>query len=161
MTATPERPLQIGFTGTRAGLTDDQARVVRSLLHGFHRHQGARTFHHGDCVGADDQAATIAHELGYRVVVHPPTNRRLRAWAYCDESRPPRRYLVRNRAIVVESDRLIGCPDTAEPRQGAGSGTWSTIHAAGRMQRPVNVVAPDGHLLDIPLFPEAGAVTRR
>ncbi|GAA1401801.1 hypothetical protein GCM10009613_60720 [Pseudonocardia kongjuensis] len=139
----PER--HVGFTGTRRGMTSPQASAVATALTRLQT-AGARFFHHGDCIGADDRAATIAHELGLEVVMHPPTNSAARAWAYFDHSRPPHRYLVRNRHIVAECAWILACPATF--RHELRSGTWSTIRAALDLDRRLTIIAPDGVLID-------------
>lgn len=137
-TAAPAR--HVGFTGSRDGLTTGQTRQVIALLVDLQQHHGARVFHHGDCLGADDQAATIAHNLGYHVVAHPPTNRRLRAYGYYDEVRPQLPYLARNRAIVDACRRLIACPSS--PIEEQRSGTWATIRYARTVGVRMCVVTP-------------------
>lgn len=138
---TPTSPTcHVGFTGTRHGMTTAQTRAVRALLTDLQAHHGADVFHHGDCIGADDQAATVAHDLGFWVVAHPPTNRRVRAYGYYDELRCPAPYLARNRAIVDACHRMIACPATAMEEQ--RSGTWSTIRYARRRGVRMAVLSP-------------------
>nr|WP_145982991.1 hypothetical protein [Pseudonocardia sp. AL041005-10] len=145
MKKTPDPDRHVGFTGTRNGMTTPQAAAVHIALVRL-RETGARFFHHGDCLGADDRAATIAHDLGYIVVAHPPNNTRARAWGYYDQIRPPHAYLVRNRHIVDECSWLIGCPATV--RHELRSGTWSTIRLARDLRRRLTIVAPNGLLID-------------
>jgi len=99
-------------------------------------------FHHGDCVGADQQATELARDLGFRIVRHPPTEKRLRAWTDYDEDFAPRYYLGRNRDIVNASHVLIAAPTrmTEEPR----SGTWFTIRFAHDTETPAILVGPTG-----------------
>ncbi len=139
----PDR--HVGFTGTRNGMTTPQAAAVRIALVRV-RDLGARVFHHGDCVGADDQAAAIAHDLGFHVVAHPPHAARARAWGYYDEIRPPQAYLVRNRAIVDECGLVLACPATV--RHELRSGTWATIRYARGEGRRLCIVAPNGLRID-------------
>lgn len=120
--------VHVGFTGSRHGMTTDQDRTVRALLEDLQEHHRAEVFHHGDCTGADDQAATLAHELGYWVVAHPPTNRRVRAYGYYDELVRPAPYLARNREIVDACHRVIACPASTVEQQ--RSGTWATVRYA-------------------------------
>lgn len=133
----------VGFTGTRNGMTAAQKREVRGLLRGVHE---AR---HGDCIGSDEDFHKICLSLGIRVVIHPPSDDRLRA--FCEDAyriEEPRPYLDRNHAIVRQCDLLIGTPkEVKEPRPGRGQGTWSTIRFARRVQRPNTVVWPSGKML--------------
>lgn len=131
--------MKIGFTGTQQGMTGLQ-RVTVLYLFGTHT---IDTLHHGDCVGADQQAHRMALEMHARVVVHPPDDHRKRGWAKgAHETRPPLGYLDRNRRIVENCDLLIATPAT--DREVLRSGTWATVRYARRCKRPVYVVRPDG-----------------
>jgi hypothetical protein len=129
----------IGFTGTQQGMTAAQKLALRSLLDG-----GAGEFHHGDCVGADDEAHDIANECGYAIILHPPTNGSKRAWREMPRHmmRPEKPYLDRNKDIVRETASLIAAP--AEPEEQLRSGTWSTVRFARRQGKPVFLILPDG-----------------
>lgn len=100
--------------------------------------------HHGDCVGVDADAHFIANERGVPLVVHPPLNKRYRAYCNSDTINAPREYLERNREICKESDFLIGFPKEYKPR--TRSGTWYTIRYALNWPatKHVGVVFPDG-----------------
>ena len=51
----------VGFTGTRQGMTDDQKCALRKLLSEIARNGSfPLLFHHGDCVGSDEEAHEIA-----------------------------------------------------------------------------------------------------
>lgn len=143
--------LHVGITASRDGLTTAQHIELTTWLTVLRR-AGAHAFHHGDCVGGDEQGAKIARELGYRVVGHPPTKDVLRAWFASDETREPRDYHDRNKDIVSESGVLFACPASATNRRG---GTWWTIGYAAQMakmyapeaRRPVIVLGPDGRVI--------------
>jgi hypothetical protein len=94
----------VGFTGTRRGMTTKQRRNLRALL------EQATEFHHGDCVGADEEACVIAREMGIRTVSHPPLNEKGRAFTVNDVVMPSRGYLDRDHDIVDASDRMIAAP---------------------------------------------------
>ncbi len=136
----------VGFTGTRAGLTHGQDVVLWSWLSRLHAELGADTLHHGDCIGADLEAAKMARQIGYRVIAHPPDKPKLRAFHRSDEIRREAPYLVRDRAIVDACDLLIGAPDGNVERQ--QSGTWYTIRYARAVGRDRLVVGPGGSLLE-------------
>jgi len=129
----------IGFTGTRDGLTWHQQSTLDEIL----QLRGS-VFHHGDCVGADSDAHDVAWRYDKRIVIHPPSDDRLRAHRLTDhgEYREPKPYLDRNRDIVDESDLLIACPrETSEQAKG---GTWYTVRYARNQGKPVTIVWPDG-----------------
>jgi hypothetical protein len=135
---------KIGFTGTRKGMTTPQRNTLRYMLTIY----TGSEFHHGDCIGADNQAHGDAIQCGMRVVVHPPILDRLRAFCKGHETRDPKPYLVRNREIVGETDLLIACPDVANEIE--RSGTWATVRFARSIKRPIWIILPDGY--EVPIF---------
>lgn len=137
---------QVGFTGTSRGLTDEQREELYKLLKSIANQEmgyGGVTLHHGDCVGADAEADSFARSLGYRVVIHPPSNSKARA--YCDSKGkslvlPEKPYLMRNQDIVDACDILIACPRTADEE--LRSGTWATFRRARKARKPVHLLLP-------------------
>jgi hypothetical protein len=133
--------MNIGFTGTRNGMTEKQ----KLAFAGFIEDVGtAFMFHHGDCVGADDEAATIVHESGWgSITVHPPTDRRLAAsnpyGTFTLEAKP---YLTRNRDIVDACEFLVVVPKETE-HQSRG-GTWYTHDYAEKKRKTTVIIWPDG-----------------
>ncbi len=127
--------MKVGITGTRGGATPQQLTELRRAL----TVMGATEIHHGDCIGADNQAHSVAQYLGLRIVIHPPSVDTKRAWNHGDESREPKPYLVRNYAIVDETECLIALPAGMEQLR---SGTWATVRYAKRQGRPVLVLTP-------------------
>lgn len=101
-------------------------------------------FHHGDCIGADNQAAKGARLAGFRIIGHPPAVSAKRAFFPSDELWPVADYLVRNRAIVNQSQEMLATP--GEMTEQLRSGTWSTIRFARRIGKPCHVILPDGRL---------------
>jgi hypothetical protein len=141
--------MKIGFTGTRHGMTELQWRAFLAAI----KREWPHEFHHGDCVGADDEAANIVydHRGGLtKIIKHPPINRAHQANNQCYHgSRPPREYLERNRCIVDETMHLIAAPkEMSEQRFG---GTWATIRYARKMGRRVTICWPDGTTTEEPL----------
>lgn len=134
--------MHVGFTGTRAGMTEEQRTTLRSLLGEL----GARTFHHGGCVGSDEQAHQIVRALGgIEVFVYPSNLNRYRAACQGDITYLPKAPLERNRDIVAACAAMIAAPKEAvEQRRG---GTWSTVREAQKASKPVYVIGPDGQLL--------------
>ena len=131
---------EIGFTGTQEGMSEKQRSSLRQVLAGFFA-DGARVFRHGDCVGADAQAHAIAKAIGFRVVIHPPSDDSKRAFCQGDVVLTPRPYLLRNRHIVDASGVLIATPKGDEELR---SGTWSTVRYARKVRRDftIKIIAP-------------------
>jgi hypothetical protein len=130
--------MKIGITGTRSGGTPHQLDAVYKYLASLPT--GAE-LHHGDCVGADFDVATIAVSLGMRIVCHPPIKEDLRAFFESDETRPSYSYFSRNRNIVEETDLLLVVPYQTSP-QSVG-GTWYTHDYAVRQGKPVKIFYPE------------------
>ena len=92
----------IGFTGSRQGMTKAQQNALRSLLF-----SASGRLHHGDAVGADEQAHDIAASLNRRIVIHPSTLLDQRAYKVAKDIRLQKTPLIRNRDIVRETSMLI------------------------------------------------------
>lgn len=136
--------MNIGFTGTQIGLTAAQGRTLFSILQGLRDDLGYREFHHGDCIGADEQAHHIARNLGLKIVIHPPLYGKKRAYCKGDFCHEPMEYLERNQEIVNESNILVATPkeDTEQLR----SGTWSTVRRAKKKGIHVIIIKPNGEM---------------
>lgn len=131
----------IGFTGTREGMTGAQAVELARQLDS---RKPIHLVRHGDCVGSDAEFHAIAIKLGLRIMIHPPTDDKLRA--FCKDAiweRDPKGYLARNRDIVKLSTLLIATPKEAEGQEGRG-GTWYTINYAREMGLEVLTIYPNG-----------------
>lgn len=132
--------MKVGITGTREGATAYQLREIRLVLSAL---KGTE-FHHGDCLGVDEQAAKIARELGYKIVCHPPTSDYLRAHFAYDECREPAGYLKRDRAIVDGCEVLIVVPLHTEWQPKGG--TWYTHDYAVKRNKPFMIIWPEEKL---------------
>lgn len=130
----------IGFTGTRHGMTREQKRRLLLLFEEVANKHRRVVFHHGDCVGADEQAHHLARKFPFKIVGHPPTKDTLRAFCECDEMREPKDYLVRNHEIVDESMYVIAAPQEAE--QQLRSGTWATARYAEKRGKLWVIIRP-------------------
>lgn len=94
--------------------------------------------HHGDCIGADEEAAMEASDSDWVVIAHPPTDESRRAFSvYTEFFRDPKPFLDRNKDIVDECDLLIAAPKGPETQR---SGTWSTVRYARRIGKPVIIL---------------------
>lgn len=132
--------MKMGFTGTRAGMTEAQQKAFSELLAKLR----PDSFHHGDCIGADAQAATIA--LGVSTVVcHPGPDDNFRAFTEATGgTRAPKRHFARNRDIVDETDVLVVCPKEMEWQ--ANDGTWYTHDYALKRKAKIIIIWPDGRV---------------
>ena len=136
--------MNIGFTGTRSGMTEVQLDTVRSVLWQLRYHPSQPKLHHGDCVGADEQADALAEELDIYRVAHPGPQPKTRAYCEASEIREPRPFLTRNRDIVEETEVLLAAPGTDhEVRR---SGTWATVRYARQAGRLIWIIYPDGRI---------------
>lgn len=132
---------QIGFTGTREGMTDEQRQSLENL---FRNAPGNSVLHHGDCIGSDEQAAKQADGFKIATVCHPPKSNKLRAFHDSAFTREPLPYLKRDDAIVNESEVLIAAPCgfVEEVR----SGTWYTVRRAREKGIKIYIIWPDGRV---------------
>lgn len=135
--------MRVGFTGTRFGMTEAQLNSFSQLMCNLNPDK----FHHGDCVGADDNAANETFSLfgKDRTVCHPPIDESHRAFnPHYSEIRKPKTHFARNRDIVNETDVLIACPkeDTHQDR----GGTWYTVDFAMKVGKMVYTIWPDGRI---------------
>lgn len=146
-----EKPeYHVGFTGTREGMTPNQKQFVSSALFAIitdKLHSGSTFwFHHGDCLGADDEACMMAKDFGYKIWRHPALKDAYRR-AYTpandlgafDATDQPYSYQGRNHRIVVKSQVLIAAPLTKHQH----GGTWSTIDMARRVLKPLLITFHD------------------
>lgn len=135
----------IGFTGTRHGMTDEQYDAVKELVR-IHDYFHDITFHHGDCVGADQEAHGIVTKFNIRTVVHPPVMTSLRAyckgWLVLD----PKPYDQRNLDIVAASDLVIAAP--ANEHELPYGGTWQVVRFSRKLNKPCKIVLPSGVVVD-------------
>jgi hypothetical protein len=130
----------VGFTGTRQGMTSHQYALVVELLD----KPGIESAHHGDCIGADAQFHHLCLSRNIPIVVHPPSDDKLRAWCPgAAEYKPERAYLDRNRDIVRECTLLVAAPyEFEEPSHPRGKGAWFTVRYANNIGRITMVIPP-------------------
>jgi len=134
--------MKIGFTGSRVGLTKAQK---QTLLERLQETASDSEFLHGGCIGADEQAAGMAGNLGYILIEFPSDLPHMRTRLISHETRSPRKPLARNDDIIRECELLFACPkETEEPKPAPGQGTWSTVRHARRFNRATIIIWPDG-----------------
>ena len=130
----------VSLTGTRRGLQPEQKRALKWLL----KKMNAFSFHHGDCVGADVEAAALAHALGMKIYRYPSDLNISGDSPYGLLAQGPKSPLTRNMDIVNKGDCLVACPRTMSEE--LRSGTWTTVRYARKQGRLVWIVWPDGSL---------------
>jgi len=139
-----KRGKHIGFTGTQNGMTNHQQyhvhRILREHIPLEYNEKKNHYFHHGDCVGSDEEAAKIARDLGYTIVCHPPIDPKKRAYFPSDEYREEKPYLERNHDIVDESAIMLATPNEATEQ--LRSGTWATVRYARKSGCKLEVIQP-------------------
>lgn len=140
--------IHIGFTGTQHGMTGMQTTYLRKHMEELNEIYKSFSiiFHHGDCIGADEQSHEMARELDWTIHLHPPVIVDKRAFCTPDYSHPLKPYLERNRDIVNSSPQLIGCPYQLTPAKG---GTWYTINHARKLKKLVTIILPNGIILKV------------
>jgi len=136
--------VKYGFTGNRSGLSTEQKLQVYNLLVSHIANNETIEVHHGDCVGADKEFNDICLQLhqeypnaNIHIVVHPSIDNTFRAHTNSDISsiQISLPNLMRNKLIVNQTDKLIGCPRSA--KEIIRSGTWATIRYARKHNKPV------------------------
>lgn len=133
--------MKLGITATRSGQTRRQKRVVVWLFKEYYWSE----FHHGDCLGGDEEGFNIAKAAGVRTFAHPPINEKFRAFTKSDVILPQKDFIERNHYIVDSVNVMIACP-ASRTEQFRGSGTWATIRYARKVGRPLVLVWPDGEI---------------
>jgi hypothetical protein len=129
--------MKVGFTGTKIGITLQQAKSLHGLLIPMKPEEA----HHGDCVGADATFHEFAEIAGAKIVIHPPKNPQYRAFKKGNEMWEEKDYLTRNHDIVDCADIMIATPKAAEELR---SGTWATVRYAKRCNKMLYIVWPNG-----------------
>lgn len=124
----------VGFTGTRDGMSKAQSDRLRWRLLMLNPTE----FHHGDCIGADDEAACIAQSLGITVIAHPCDIAHMRARHPSNFVFPEAPPLVRNRNIVDCCHLLLVAP--RRNQEELRSGTWATWRYARNVGRTTEVI---------------------
>jgi hypothetical protein len=139
-----KKKLRLGFSGTRKGMTQAQKDSFAYILGELSVSHDWIEFHHGICIGADEDAHHIVEKLRFDVAIigHPPTNTTKMAKVVCNTRRDGLPYLLRNRAIVHESTQVIICPATNHMI--LRSGTWATQRYAKATEVPWTIIWPTG-----------------
>ena len=141
--------MKLGFTGTQNGMTPKQLQAATAIIVKINLETPITRANFGDCIGADEQFWNLINAADKDSnprkicrVGHIPDNDSKRAFCQYDETRDPKPYLVRNRAIVDESNVIIAAPK--EIQEELRSGTWATVRYAEKQGKRVIIVYPDG-----------------
>jgi hypothetical protein len=132
--------VDVSITGTRHGWTVEQQVTVEKILSCLDLEE----LHQGDCIGVDEQMHNLVR-IKYpqaKIIIHPPTDPKDRAFTVGDEVWPNKPYLERNHLIVDFCDLLIAVP--YERQEQVRSGTWATIRYARQTEHWHVIVFPDG-----------------
>jgi hypothetical protein len=133
--------MKIGFTGTREGMTWNQKQELTALLSQINNETPmgvTNGFHHGDCKGADVEAAHIAFQLGLSIWIYPPLSDKQRGWYREGVTvQQPKPYLDRDKDIVNACELLIAAPKGPEILR---SGTWATVRYARKCGKPILIL---------------------
>jgi len=135
--------MKVGFTGTQRGMSEFQRISFEAGLRFMFEPDSE--FHHGDCIGADEQAQSIAMRLGFIIHIYPPIDPKKRAFCNGPHIMVPKPYLERNHDIVDATDILIATP--GEAIEQLRSGTWATIRYARKKNRKLLIIGPAGEPL--------------
>jgi predicted Rossmann fold nucleotide-binding protein DprA/Smf involved in DNA uptake len=146
MSAVGDRPyLNIGVTGSRTPPTPEQASRLIQMFQEWSKIYKL-SLHHGNCVGVDEFAHTVAYvHPGSKIYVYPPVDTKFestRSFAQVPDQFFQRKpYLERNKDIVRASDVLVAMPSGPERLR---SGTWSTVRFALKRNVDTYIIMPDG-----------------
>jgi hypothetical protein len=141
--------VHIGITATRNGMSEKQQTRLANVFREHLKAGNQIVLHHGDCIGGDEQADSIARSVGREypdsvmVTIHPPINDKYRAFCYQESAGdiqyPEKHYIARDHDIVDAVDEMYGGPKDHNKEEFRGSGTWTTIrYARERMKRHKN-----------------------
>lgn len=137
--------LSVGFTGAREGMTEHQKSTLAYFLRDF---QKPCVFRHGDNLGADYTAHSIAQKFGFPVIIHPPTETVLRGFASNAFSvLQPKDASERNKDIVDSSDRLFAAV-LGDQMEFFRSESWAMVRYAVSAEIPVTIIYPNGSYED-------------
>ena len=141
--------ITIGFTGTRMGMSREQKQVFQLLIEKHAKQYEIKRFVHGGAVGADEQADTIAVELGIPITVRPGSDDRYLYWIEKNDGvvravYSPERPLDRNQLIVEQVSEMFATP--GHMNEILRSGTWSTIRYTRRCEKVLTIIYPDGSI---------------
>lgn len=104
-------------------------------------------FHHGKCIGADEETNNYLRLNGFKTVGHPPINHKYLSACEVDFLLPAKEYIARNHDIVDTSVTLIVAP--REAFEVTRSGTWATYRYAKTQKKHIIVIYLGGEMIEI------------
>lgn len=128
-----------GYTGTQQGMNKRQKRIFAEKI----VQMAPTEFHHGDCIGGDEEAHYIVQEAlpKCRIIIHPPIYESKRAFCKgAHQILPAKDYLDRNHDIVNASTKMFVTP--YEDEEQLRSGTWATYRFARKTSKPFELILP-------------------
>jgi hypothetical protein len=137
--------MKIGMTGCRNGLSKSGSDFLEKFLND--NAINITEAHHGDCVGSDAdfhgtlKSYNIADD---NIYIHPPKDKKFRAFCKGGKVLPEKNYIDRNHDIVDDSDMLIAFPSTEHSV--TRSGTWATVRYAKKTNKKIIIVYPSGNI---------------
>lgn len=141
--------ITLGFTGSQKGMTVQQLSRFRLLIDSFADMFVIKEFHHGCCIGADEQAHNVVVELYPKIIMHIHPGNIEAKKAACEHSKkvlyPAIDNLIRNKKIVNAANVLIAAP--AQNYEITRSGTWATIRDALRDKKQVLIIDTNGGII--------------
>lgn len=139
--------LAVGVTGTQDGGTERQYYLLQQMLGKEFKSATELTFHHGDCIGVDAKADSLAYAFGFKITIYPCTINEKRAFTRnYTHAMPPKLPLDRNRDIVDAVDVLYVLPSSMQEQ--LRSGTWATYRYCKKIGKPYVIIYPDGTVFD-------------
>ncbi len=129
---------KIGFSGTQKGMNQKQKQAFDAIIAKIQPDE----FHHGKCIGADEDAHHIVRETspGTKIHGHPCTITDKQVNLQVDVNHPVKEPIPRNHDIVDQTDYLIAAPKSR--LEELRSGTWSTIRYARKQGKRVTILYP-------------------
>jgi len=131
--------VKIGMTGSRFGMTKSSKEQFLNFIEKYTITEA----HHGDCVGADQMFHEIIreHDKNIKLIIHPPSDKKCRAFCNGDSVNKEKSYLVRNKNIVNSVDLMVAFPPSN--KEILRSGTWSTIRYCRKIGKPLFIIYPN------------------
>lgn len=138
--------MKIGFLGTLRGFTPLQRDAFIDLI----KSMDIDEFHHGDCIGSDEQAHDIIRLIapGCEINIHPPAAELHRAHCEGDVDFMELNYIKRNYEIIDFADIIIACPDEGidRSRRTGPNNPWRALEYVDDMEKHTFIISKTGEI---------------